>query len=193
MAGNLTRRNRSSHRRCSIKKGVLKNCASVSFLRPATLLKTRLWHRYFPVNFAKILRTAFLQNTSRRLLLRKRNCYSILFLTKFIRYSAVAALTKFARFTKNHLCRSIFFNKVVGLQPATLLKKRLRHKCFRANLAKFSRTPFLQNTTDGCFYSGSYVTDSPFTRMYMVQWKKLKMFLIEELILFSRLDDIRNF
>ena len=38
-------------------------------LRRATLLKTRLWHRYFPVNFTKFLRTCFLQNTSRRLLL----------------------------------------------------------------------------------------------------------------------------
>ena len=31
---------------------------------PGTLLKERLWHRYFPVNFAKFLRTPFLQNTS---------------------------------------------------------------------------------------------------------------------------------
>ena len=29
-------------------------------LRPATLLKKRLWHRRFPVNFAKFLRTPFL-------------------------------------------------------------------------------------------------------------------------------------
>ena len=29
----------------------------------------RLWHRCFPVNFGKFLRTPFLQNTSRRLLL----------------------------------------------------------------------------------------------------------------------------
>ena len=28
-------------------------------LRPATLLKKRLWHRCFPVNFAKFLRTPF--------------------------------------------------------------------------------------------------------------------------------------
>ena len=40
-----------------------------SHLRPATLLKKRLWHRCFPVNFVKFLRTAFLQNTSVRLLL----------------------------------------------------------------------------------------------------------------------------
>ena len=41
-------------------------CARVSFLiklqglKPATLLKKRLWHRCFPVNFAKFLRTPFL-------------------------------------------------------------------------------------------------------------------------------------
>ena len=37
--------------------------------RPATLLKKRLWHRCFPVNFVTFLRTPFLQNTSGRLLL----------------------------------------------------------------------------------------------------------------------------
>ena len=36
-------------------------------LRPATLLKKRLWKRCFPVNFAKFLRTLFLQNTSGQL------------------------------------------------------------------------------------------------------------------------------
>ena len=41
----------------------------VADLRPATLLKKRLWHSYFPVNFVKFLRTPFLQNTSGRLLL----------------------------------------------------------------------------------------------------------------------------
>ena len=35
----------------------------------ATLLKKRLWHRCFLRNFAKFLRTPFLQNTSGRLLL----------------------------------------------------------------------------------------------------------------------------
>ena len=29
-------------------------------LRPTTLLKKRLWHRCFPVNFEKLLRTPFL-------------------------------------------------------------------------------------------------------------------------------------
>ena len=39
-------------------KGVLKKFAG---LRRATLLKKRLCHRYFPENFAKFLRTLFLQ------------------------------------------------------------------------------------------------------------------------------------
>ena len=38
----------------------------------ATLLKKRLWHRYFPVNFAKFLGTPFSQSTSGRLLLNKQ-------------------------------------------------------------------------------------------------------------------------
>ena len=69
--------------RCSIKMVFLEisqnlqenTCARVSFFnkvagfRPATLLKKRPWHKCFPVNVAKFLRAAFLQNTSRRLLL----------------------------------------------------------------------------------------------------------------------------
>ena len=51
------------------KKGVLWNFVKFIGLRPANLLKKRLWHRCFPVNFTKFLRTPFLQNTSGRLLL----------------------------------------------------------------------------------------------------------------------------
>ena len=36
----------------------------ITHCRPATLLRKRLWHRCFPVNFKKFLRTPFLQNTS---------------------------------------------------------------------------------------------------------------------------------
>ena len=35
------------------------------------LLKKSLWHRYFPVNFAKLSRAPFLRNTSGRLLLEQ--------------------------------------------------------------------------------------------------------------------------
>ena len=46
----------------------------------------------------------------------------------------------FTKFTGKHLCQS-FFNKVAGLTPATLLKKRLWYRCFPVNFAKFLRTP----------------------------------------------------
>ena len=45
-------------------------CARVSFSKkladrgPATFLKKRLWHKRFPVNFVKFLRTPFLNTTS---------------------------------------------------------------------------------------------------------------------------------
>ena len=75
---------RSSRPEVFCKKGVITNfvkftgkhvCKSLSFLTklqackvagliPATLLKKTLWHSCFPVNFAKFLRTPFLQNTN---------------------------------------------------------------------------------------------------------------------------------
>ena len=71
---------RSTRPQVFYKKGVLRNftkfawkrlCQSLSFqrLKPATLLKKRLWHRCFPVNFAKLLRAPFLSEQLRWLLL----------------------------------------------------------------------------------------------------------------------------
>ena len=37
-------------------------------------------------------------------------------------------------------------NSCVGLRPATLLKKRLQHRCFPVNFVKYLRTPFLHRT-----------------------------------------------
>ena len=75
---------RSSHLEVFVKKVFLEisensqenTCVRVSFLvklqtfmRPATLLKKRLWHRCFPVNFAKFIKTRFLTEHRRWLLL----------------------------------------------------------------------------------------------------------------------------
>ena len=64
---------RSSRPEVFCKKGVFRNfstftgkhlCQSLFFnkvegLRSATLLEKRLWHRHFPVDFTKFLRTSF--------------------------------------------------------------------------------------------------------------------------------------
>ena len=58
-----------------------------------------------------------------------------------------AVLKNFAKFTGKHPCQKLFFNNIAGLRPATFLKKILWHRCFPVNFAKFSRTPFSQNTS----------------------------------------------
>ena len=56
---------KNSHRRCSIKKDVLENFAKFTrkhmfrSIRPTTLLKKRLQHICFPVNFSRFLRAPF--------------------------------------------------------------------------------------------------------------------------------------
>ena len=75
---------RCSHQWCSTQKGVLRNftkfigkhmCQGLLFNKVAGLktpmpevLKKRVLHRCFPVNFVKFLRIPFLQNTAGRLL-----------------------------------------------------------------------------------------------------------------------------
>ena len=59
----------SSRQDVSCKKGALRNFTKFTAkdlcLRPATLLKKRLWHRCFPVNFVKFLRTpVFIEHLS---------------------------------------------------------------------------------------------------------------------------------
>ena len=56
-------------------------------------------------------------------------------------------LWNFTKFTGKHLCQSVVFNKAAWLRPATLLKKRLWHRCFLVNFAKLLRTTFSQNTS----------------------------------------------
>ena len=51
-------------------------------------------------------------------------------------------LRNLSKFIGKHLCQSLFFNKVAGLRPATLLKKILWHWCFPVDFTKFLRTPF---------------------------------------------------
>ena len=105
---------KSSHRRCSLRKGVLRNFKKQSpggfckkgvlrhfakltgkQFRPATLLKKSPWHSCFPVNLAKFLRTPFFTEHLRCLPLN------------------------FGKVTGKYLCQSLYFSKV---RPATLSK-----------------------------------------------------------------------
>ena len=56
----------------------------------------------------------------------------------------ISVLNNFAKLTGKHLCQNLFFNKVAGLRPATFLQKRLWHRCFPVNFAKFVGAFFLE-------------------------------------------------
>ena len=63
-------------------------------------------------------------------------------------------LRNFGKFTGKHLCQSLLFNKVWGIRPAMLLKKKLWHRCFPVNYAKFLRSTF-HRTPPGLLLSGN--------------------------------------
>ena len=94
------KRNRSSHPELFCKKGALGSFTkftgkhlsqSVFFksLRPGTLLKKRLWHRCFPVNFVKVLITLFWTTASGVMMIRGIGLlilrfYSLLYISGFL-------------------------------------------------------------------------------------------------------------
>ena len=62
-----------------------------------------------------------------------------------------SAVKIFAKSTGKRMCQSLFFNKVVGLRPVTLLKTRLIAEIFLLILHNFQERLFSQNTSGGCF------------------------------------------
>ena len=82
-------------------------------------------------------------------------------------------LENFTKFTGKHLCQILFFNKVVSLRPATLLQKRLWHRCFPLNFAKFLRL---------FFYSTPLVAASKSINLV----KFWIMFLISDFLIFLK-------
>ena len=96
--------------------------------------------------------------TRSHLKLQRRNLNTVMYgletFTTFIRSShrrysvKQGAIRNFAKFTGKHLCQSLFFHKVFN--KASLLKKRLWHRCFLG-------APFLQYTSGQLLLS--YVPD----------------------------------
>ena len=100
---------RTSHRRCSVTKGVLRNftkltvkclCQSPFFNKVArawTLSKNRLSRRCFPVNFAKFLRITFVAEHLRPATsLKKRPCCRC-FLVNFVKFLRTLFVTEHLR------------------------------------------------------------------------------------------------
>ena len=75
-------------------------------------------------------------------------------------------------------CQSLFFNKVEGFMPATSLKKRLWHRCFPVDFAKFLWTPLLQNTFGRLvlYSEPSQICKMQFYEKILNGWKSLNIF-----------------
>ena len=136
------------------KKGVLRNFPKFTGKHlyqslVLTLLKKWLWHWFFSVNSVKFLRAPFFIEHLWWLALFRiiEFCQLCVISTNILATGCVLQKrfrANFAKFTGKHLCQSLFFNKVPGLWPATLLKKRLWYRCFPVNFANFFfwETPF---------------------------------------------------
>ena len=62
-------------------------------------------------------------------------------------FNKIGILKNFSRFTGEHLCWTLFLNKVGEFQPGALSKKRFQHRCFPMNFVKVLRIPFLLNNS----------------------------------------------
>ena len=146
---------KSSQLRCSIIKDVLRNfatftgkhlCQSLFFnkvagLTPATLLKERLWHRCHPVNVGEISKNNFFTEHLRTTASMYVEGQRYVFISEaVVRRCSVkkCVLKKFPIFTGKHL------------KACNLIKRRIQHKCFPVNIAKFLRTPTLKNISANC-------------------------------------------
>ena len=99
----------------------------------AGLLKKRLWHRCFPVNFAKFLRTPFSQNTSRRLLLALlRNVHkSYEFLSKLLFFKTYAYIIIKSLKRSNYLGYQKTSNSIAALRCIYASRGNLRNISMR--------------------------------------------------------------
>ena len=66
-------------------------------------------------------------------------------------FNKTAVLKNFAIFTEKQLCWNLFLNKNAGLQSWNFIKRRLQHRFFPVNIAKFLRTPVLENICERRF------------------------------------------
>ena len=118
-------------------------------LRPATLLKKRLWHRCFPVNFAEFLRTTFLTEQLRWLLLKTSINSQILSMAYYVNVSnnhyVFIALLK--RYQSSKHCSKLSHRDTRSSKLTFVISDlRLWHRCFPVNFARFLRAPFPYRT-----------------------------------------------
>ena len=121
---------RSSHRRCSIKKGVLEN-----------FTKFTGKHLYQTLFFNKV---AGLSTLALVFCYEFYEFFENIFFPPEV-FCKKSVLKNFTNFTGKQLCWSLFFIKLQSSRPATLLKRDSNTGVFLRNLRRFLRKPILKN------------------------------------------------
>ena len=92
------------------------------------------WIHFWPWSCWRILFLSYVTDSHRNFSpFQKQSCRGVLWKKVF--------LENLAKCTGKHLCQCLFFNKVAG-QACKFVKKRLWHRCFLVNFAKFFGTLF---------------------------------------------------
>ena len=93
----------------------------------------------------------------------------------------------FSTFRQKHLYQCLFFNKVTGLQPLTLLKRIPQNRCFRVIFANISKKvcfiEYIQKTDSTKFINQKIMRHIP----ALCYEKLLKMWLENEYSNFQRI------
>ena len=85
--------------------------------------------------------------------LRKVIMYRLMYRYSHHRYSIKKCSEKFCNFYRKTLVLESHFNKARGLKFYNIIKKRLQHRCFPMNTAKFLRTTILENISERFYLS----------------------------------------
>ena len=64
------------------------------------------------------------------------------------RCSIKKVFLEFSLYSQENTCVESCFNKVAGLKACDFIKKRLQHRCFSVNIARFIRKPILKNISE---------------------------------------------
>ena len=78
-------------------------------------------------------------------LLKEQKCLLVYNCKSSHRRSSVKKLfSKISQVSQDNICVRASFYKVAGLKACNFIKKRLQHRCFSVEFAKFLRTPTLK-------------------------------------------------
>ena len=118
---------RSSHQRCSVRKGVLRNfskCTGKHRVRVSSLIKLQAlgrWYRRVTANFAKFFKNIFFQNTSGSLVLFRLNRISDIMQESSIFVNTISRQQNFIRIYIEYIIVIPLLFLVQNLKMANLL------------------------------------------------------------------------